>query len=298
MAKSEQRLGAGQAILAYGIWGLFPVFFKLFENVPILEVASHRVVWCVPLLLLILLARGQIASLLAALNNGRAMLLLLLSSALIAANWLIYIYAVTSENVVAASLGYFLNPLLNVLLGYIFLSERLSKMQLAAVILAGIGVAILASGAIGTLWISITLALSFGFYGLVRKIAPVESLPGLTIETAILLPLALGYAIWIAYNGPGTGWGSSAGMSGLLMLGALVTAVPLLLFGSAARKIGYGTIGFIQYIGPTIQFLLGMLIYKEPLNQSQIACFALIWCALILFSRDAWLRYKQSAAVS
>lgn len=298
MEKSDQRLGVGQAILAYSIWGLFPVFFKLFENVPILEVASHRVVWCVPLLLLILLARGQMASLLAALRHGKAMAMLLLSSAMIAANWLIYIYAVTSENVVAASLGYFLNPLLNVLLGYLFLSERLSKIQLAAVILAGIGVAFLAAGALDTLWISISLAFSFAFYGLIRKIAPVESLPGLTIETAILLPPALGYAIWIFYSGPGTGWGSDAGMSGLLIFSAVVTAIPLLLFGSAARKIGYGTIGFIQYIGPTLQFLLGMLIYKEPLNLSQIACFALIWCALILFSRDAWQRYKQSAAAA
>lgn len=298
MNESDQRLGAGQAILAYSIWGFMPVFFKLFENVPILEVASHRVVWCVPLLLAILLLRRQMASLLAVLSNARAVALLLLSAGLIAVNWLIYIYAVTSDHVIAASLGYFLNPLLNVLLGYVFLSERLSKIQLAAVILAGIGVIILASGALNTLWISISLALSFGFYGLVRKIAPAESLPGLTIETAILMPLAAGYAIWIFYNGPGTGWGSNITMNGLLMFGAVMTAVPLLLFGSATRKIGYGTIGFIQYIGPTIQFLLAMLIYNEPLNLSQIACFALIWCALILFSRDAWQRYRRSEAAS
>jgi chloramphenicol-sensitive protein RarD len=296
MDKSQQRLGVLQAIGAYTIWGFMPVFFKLFENVPSLEVVSHRVVWCMPLLLCILLLRGEIANLWAALRNPKAIKLLLLSSLLIAANWLIYVYAVTNDHVVASSLGYFLNPLLNVLLGYLFLSERLGKLQLAAVVLAGLGVAILATGALDTLWISISLALSFAFYGLVRKVAPVESLPGLTAETILLAPFAAGYAIWMAHNGPGTGWGSSLSMNGLLMFAAAFTAVPLLLFGSATRKIGYGTIGFIQFIGPTIQFLFGVLIYKEPLNTAQVACFGLIWAALVLFSWDAWQKYKRSEA--
>jgi len=212
--------------------------------------------------------------------------MLTISALLISVNWLVYIYAVTSGHIVAASLGYFLNPLLNVLLGYLFLSERLGKLQIIAVILAGLGVAILAMEALDTLWISVTLALSFGLYGLVRKTAPVESLPGLSVETMLLAPLAIAYAIWIYQTGPGTGWGSSANMTVLLMLGALVTAVPLLLFGSATRKIGYGTIGFIQYIGPTIQFLFGVLVYGETLSAAIIICFVLIWIALAIFSWD------------
>ncbi|MFC4291177.1 EamA family transporter RarD [Sphingorhabdus arenilitoris] len=293
----QQRTGVAQAVGAYCIWGFMPVFFKLFEGVPAMEVVSHRVIWCVPLLLAILFLRGQLRNLRAALLDIKALRLLLLSAILIAANWLIYIFAVTHDHVVAASLGYFLNPLLNVLLGYLFLSERLGRVQLAAVAMAALGVAILATGALDTLWISIGLAVSFGFYGLVRKIAPVESLPGLTVETLLLAPFALGYAVWIAQTGPGTGWGSNAGMTGLLILSAGITAMPLLLFGSAARKIGYGTIGFIQYIGPSIQFLFAVLIYKESLNLSQIACFALIWSALALFSWDAWQRYRSGEAV-
>ena len=158
--------------------------------------------------------------------------MLAISALLISVNWLVYIYAVTSGHIIAASLGYFLNPLLNVLLGYLFLSERLGKPQIIAVILAGLGVAILAFEALDTLWISITLALSFGLYGLVRKTAPVESLPGLSVETMLLAPFAIAYAVWIYGAGPDTGWGSSTNMTALLMLGALVTAVPLLLFGS------------------------------------------------------------------
>jgi len=219
--------------------------------------------------------------------------MLTISALLISVNWLVYIYAVTSGHIVAASLGYFLNPLLNVLLGYLFLSERLGKLQIIAVILAGLGVAILAVEALDTLWISITLALSFGLYGLVRKTAPVESLPGLSVETMLLAPLAIAYAIWIYQTGPGTGWGSDGTMMALLMLGALVTAVPLLLFGSATRKIGYGTIGFIQYIGPTIQFLFGVLVYGETLSAAIIICFVLIWIALAIFSWDMLRQHQK-----
>lgn len=289
---SLQKLGVAQAIAAYSIWGFMPVFFKLFEGVGELEVVSHRVIWCVPLLLGILFLRKQMDDLARTLRNPKAIRLLLFSALLIAANWLIYIYAVTNDHVIAASLGYFLNPLLNVLLGYLFLSERLGRLQIMAVAMAATGVAILALGALDTLWISISLAFSFAFYGLVRKTAPVESLPGLTVETLLLAPFAAVYAIWIFETAPDPGWGSNAWITALMIFSAAFTAVPLLLFGSAARKIGYGTIGFIQYIGPTIQFLFGVLVYKEGLNPSQLACFILIWCALALFSWDAWQKYR------
>ncbi len=295
MERSQQRIGVIHAVAAYVLWGFMPVFFKLLEGVPPTEVVAHRIIWCVPLLIGILLLRGQLASLRAALTNPKALAMLAISALLISVNWLVYIYAVTSGHIVAASLGYFLNPLLNVLLGYLFLSERLGKPQIIAVILAGLGVAILAFEALDTLWISITLALSFGLYGLVRKTAPVESLPGLSVETMLLAPFAIAYAVWIYGTGPGTGWGSGTNMTALLMLGALVTAVPLLLFGSATRKIGYGTIGFIQYIGPTIQFLFGVLVYGETLSAAKIICFVLIWIALAIFSWDMIRQHRNES---
>jgi chloramphenicol-sensitive protein RarD len=291
----NQRTGVIQAVLAYSIWGFMPVFFKLFGDVPPLEIVSHRVIWCAPLLIAILVLRREIANLANALRNPKTLRLLLLSSVLIAVNWGVYIFAVASDHVIAASLGYFLNPLFNILLGYLLFSERLSRIQLCAVAIATIGVVILATGALSTLWISVTLGLSFSLYGAVRKTAPVESLPGLSAETMILAPFAIGYAIWIANTGPGIGWGSSAGMNATLMCGAIITAVPLLLFGSAARKIGYSTIGFIQYIGPSIQFLFAIFVYHEPMNAQQIICFGLIWSALALFTWDAVSRFQSAS---
>nr|MBP7952212.1 EamA family transporter RarD [Sphingorhabdus sp.] len=192
MDKSAQRIGVLQAVSAYCIWGFIPLFFKLFDGVSAWEVVAHRVIWCAPLLIAILLFRGQIGNMIAAFRNQKAIRMLLISSVLIAVNWLVYVYAVNSDHVVAASLGYFMNPLINVLLGYLFLSERLTRLQLAAVMLAVVAVVILAMGALDTLWMSISVALSFSLYGLVRKVAPVESFPGLAVETILLMPFAAG----------------------------------------------------------------------------------------------------------
>ena len=237
--------GLPYALAAYGIWGFVPLFFKLLETVPPLEVLSQRIIWSLPFCFLIMIFRRQIGEYLAALSDMRVLRLLLASALLIALNWLVYIYSIFTGHVLAASLGYYLNPLVNVMLGMVFLGERLSKLQMLAVAIAGVGVAILLGGALDTLWISLTLAFSFGLYGLIRKIAPVGSLPGLAIETTLLLPLAGVAALYFIWLGDGVGFGSDTGISWLLAAGGVVTAVPLLLFATAARRMSYATLGFI-----------------------------------------------------
>lgn len=221
---------------------------------------------------------------------------MILSSLLIASNWLIYIYAVFTDHVLAASLGYYLNPLLNVVLATIFLKEKLSRLQIVAVAVAAMGVAILMAGALDTLWLSVLLATSFAFYGLLRKIMPVPSLPALAVETSVLIPIALSVAGYFYFSGSGSGFGRDSDLTMWMILSGVVTAVPLLTFATAARLMNYVTLGFVQYIGPTILFLLSLFVFKEPLNPSQLFCFALIWLSVAIFSYDMWARSKQRVA--
>lgn len=282
------RAALAQAFGAYFIWGFLPVYFNMLKAVPPLEVVAHRIIWSVLLLLAMLYFRRRLAALREALTT-RAMLLPMVASALlIGANWLIYIWAVTNGYVAAASLGYFLNPLLNVLLGYLFLKERLTRWQWMAVALAGLGVGILATGALDALWISLSLALSFGTYGLIRKMAPVGPMVGLASETIILLPIAIAALTVWTVQGTGHFGAVSGGTDALLVASGVVTAVPLLLFASASRQMPYATIGLIQYIGPTIQFLLAIFLYREPLTTTHLITFPLIWAGLLLYSWDLW----------
>jgi chloramphenicol-sensitive protein RarD len=286
--RGPDRGALAQAVGAYFIWGFLPVYFNLLKAVPPLEVVAHRVIWSVALLLAMLYFRKRLGALWEALTTRRMLLPMVATALLIGANWLIYIWAVTNGYIAASSLGYFLNPLLNVLLGFLFLKEKLTRWQWVAVALAGAGVAILATGALDALWISLSLALTFGLYGLIRKVAPVGPMVGLASETIILLPLAIAaFAIWTAQ---GTGqFGTLGGTTdALLIASGVVTAVPLLLFASAARRMKYATIGLIQYIGPTIQFLLAILVYREPLTTTHFITFPLIWAGLMLYSWDAW----------
>lgn len=287
-----ERGGLPYALGAYGIWGFVPLFFKLLDSVPPVEVLAQRIIWSLPLCFLIMVFRRQIGDFRAALRDRQVLRLLLASSVLIAANWLVYIYAIFTDHVLAASLGYYLNPLVNVVLGMIFLGERLSRWQAAAVTVAGVGVAILLAGALDTLWISLLLALTFGAYGLIRKVAPVGSLPGLAIETTLLLPPALlmsGYYLWI---GDGRGFGSGVEISLLLASAGLVTAIPLLLFATAARRMSYAALGFVQYLAPSIAFLLGLFVFGEPLKTAQLVCFMLIWASIAIFSVDMWRKAR------
>ena len=278
--------GLPYAIAAYGIWGFVPLFFKLISSVPPVEVLAQRIIWSLPLCFAIMLFRRQIGEYLAALKDWRTLRLLLASAVLIAVNWLVYIYSIFTDHVLAASLGYYLNPLVNVMLGMIFLGERLSRLQLVAVVIAGVGVAILLAGALDTLWISLTLAFSFGIYGLLRKVVPVGSLPGLSVETTVLLLPSLGVAAWYLWAGDGRGFGSDTSISLLLMAGGVVTAVPLLLFATAARRMSYAALGFVQFLAPTLQFLLSLFVFHEPLEPVQLACFVLIWISIAVFSFD------------
>jgi len=284
--------GLPYALAAYGIWGFAPLFFKLLSSVPPVEVLAQRIVWSLPLCFLIMAFRRQIGEYLAVLRDWKVLRLLFASSVLIAVNWLVYIYAIFTDHVLAASLGYYLNPLVNVMLGMVFLGERLSRMQMLAVVIAGVGVAILLAGALDTLWISLTLAFTFGIYGLLRKIAPVGSLPGLSVETTVLLLPSLAVAGYYLAVGDGRGFGSENSISLLLMAGGVVTAVPLLLFATAARRMSYAALGFVQYMAPTIQFLLSLFIFNEPLKPVQLACFLLIWVSIAVFSFDMWRKMR------
>lgn len=289
--------GLPYALAAYGIWGFVPLFFKLLTSVPPVEVLAQRIVWSLPLCFLIMAFRRQIGEYLAALRDWKVLRLLLASSVLIAVNWLVYIYAIFTDHVLAASLGYYLNPLVNVMLGMVFLGERLSRMQMLAVVIAGVGVAILLAGALDTLWISLTLAFTFGIYGLLRKIVPVGSLPGLSVETTVLLLPSLAVAGYYLAVGDGRGFGSENSISLLLMAGGVVTAVPLLLFATAARRMSYAALGFVQYMAPTIQFLLSLFVFDEPLKPVQLACFLLIWVSIAVFSFDMWRKMRADRMI-
>ncbi len=243
---------------------------------------AHRIAWSIPILvILVSLSRGW-KGVREALRNRRTVRLLMVTALLIGGNWLLYVYAVTSGHILAGSLGYYLNPLANVLLGRVVLKERLSGLQWAAVAIAAAGIAALAIGALGQLWISLTLCVTFATYGLLRKIAPVNSVPGLTIETSLLLPAAIAWLAW--------GWASAEPIFGhgtrdlvLLSFSGLLTTIPLLLFTAAARRLRYSTLGILQFIAPTLQFLIAVLVYGEPFTRAHAIAFGAIWAAISLY---------------
>lgn len=281
---------------AYGIWGFLPLYLILVQSVPPIEFVGWRIIWTLPICLLIVVFRKQIPDLKAALRNSKVLLVLMGSAILIAINWFVYVWAIQTGEVYAASLGYYINPLVNVLLGTMLLKERLSRRQWVAVGLAGLGVAVLLAGALTTLWISLTLAFSFGTYGLLRKQVPVGSLPGLTIESALLIPLSVGIAWWYAAGPDGSSFGQDAFLSFAIILGGFLTAVPLLLFAVAARRMDYSTLGFFQFIAPSIVFILGLTVFDRPLLPAQIASFAFIWTAIGIFVWDM-LQRRRAARV-
>jgi chloramphenicol-sensitive protein RarD len=250
------------------------------------------VIWAVPLLILIVAVRRQLGEYRDTLTQWALLRWMLASAALISINWLIYVWAVNSGQILATSFGYYLNPLLNIMMGTIFLKERLNQTQMVAVGVAMLGVLAMGAGALDTLWISLSLAASFCAYGLVRKMAPVGAVPGLAIETSLLLPIAMAGAFWFAWAGPHPGWGSDSTTTWLLAAGGVVTAIPLLLFATATRRLDYSTLGFVQYLAPTIQFLCGVLLYGEPLTAARSISFCLIWAALAIFSWDAVRRMR------
>lgn len=282
----DQRTGLAHGLAAYTLWGLLPLYFKLLPGVSPVEVVAHRIVWSIAFLVVLLGAMRLYPALVGTLGQRRTVGALTLSALLIAANWLVYVWAVAADHIVAASLGYFLNPLVNVLIGLAFLKERLRRGQLVAVLIAAVGVAILAAGEIQTLWISLTLAFSFAFYALVRKLVPVPAPVGLAVETLALAAPAVAVLGWFALSGQ-LAFGRAPVETALLVgLGAL-TSVPLILFASAARRLSLISLGLMQYISPTLQFLSGVLLFGEHLSTERWASFALIWAALALFVTDS-----------
>jgi chloramphenicol-sensitive protein RarD len=291
-----QPSGLPAALGAYLIWGFLPLYLLLVASVPPFEFVGWRIIWTLPLCLIIVAVRRQFPELLAAMKSPRTMLALLVSAVLVATNWFVYIWAIMAGEVYATSIGYYLNPLINVLLGTMFLGERLSKRQWLAVAIASGAVALLAAGALTSLWISLTLGLSFGLYGLVRKQVAVGSLPGLTIESAILLLPASAIAAWYAMSPAGSAFGNDLWMSVLIIFSGVVTAVPLLLFAIAARRMNYSTLGFIQYLAPTIVFFLGLFVFEQPLAPIKLVSFVLIWIAVAIFASDLWSRTRKAPA--
>lgn len=291
---STFRRGLTAAVAAYVAWGLLPLYFRALHDVPPVELIGWRILLTLPVCLVIVAARRQGPDVRAAFANPRVLLQLAISAALIGANWLIFVIAINEGHVLATSLGYYINPLINVLLGTMLLGERLSRVQWTAVGLAGAGIALLLAGALDTLIVAMSLALTFAFYGYVRKKAPVGSVPGLTVETALLALPAL-VVVWIWAGSPaGSSMAPGSPSALLLAFSGVATAIPLLLFAVAARALPLSTLGFVQFIAPTISFTLGLTVFGESLDPARLGCFALIWSAIALYSWDM-LRRARSA---
>ena len=285
--------GVVYALLAYVAWGLFPLYFRHLAGVGAFEIVLHRIAWSLVFLLALLawLRRWQWLAPLA--RQPRVLGAAGLSALLLAANWTLYVWAVTNGRVIDASLGYFINPLVNVLLGFVFLHERLRVAQWVAVALAAAGVVWLALRGPHLPWIGVSIAFSFGFYGLLRKTAALGAIEGLTLETMFLAPFALALIGWWTWHGSGGLAGHDAAMLAWLVGVGPLTAVPLLLFGAGARRIPMATLGLLQYVSPTLQLLLGVWLFGEPLTGARLAGFALIWVALAVYSVEGLTRPRR-----
>jgi len=282
------RIGVLYALAAFFMWGLaVPLHFKLLSPVPAPQILAHRIVWAslFALVLIVLLRQGR--QLLEAVTSGRRLLLLCVSAGLIAINWLIYIWAVNAGHLVQTSLGYFINPLLNVVLGVLFLRERLHPAQIAACLIAGLGVLVLGFSAGEMPWVALALACSFGCYGLVRKIVPVAPLIGFCIESLLLTPLALGYLAVTFSDGSAAVFKGQTELDVLLILTGFSTAAPLIWFAAAAQRLKLSTIGLLQYLAPSGQLALGVLVYGEPFGWIDAVAFGLIWAALAIYTASA-----------
>lgn len=279
--EDHPRVGFTLGLAAYGLWGVLPLYFKAIADVAAVDIVAHRVLWSLPFLaVLITLARGW-PDVRAVVGERKTLGVLTLTALLIGGNWLLYVYAVTSGHILAASFGYYLNPLANVLLGRFVLKERLGRLQWAAVAIAAAGISVLAVGSLGQLWISLTLCVSFALYGLLRKVVAADAVTGLGVETALLFPLAAAWLGWrIAAAAPI--FGANGGHVGLLLLAGIVSTTPLLLFTAAAKRLPYSTLGMLQFIAPTLQFFIGVW-YGEPLTSAHAIAFPAIWAALVLY---------------
>jgi chloramphenicol-sensitive protein RarD len=287
------KAGVIFALSAYSMWGIAPIYFKLLTTVPALEIVMHRIVWSVLVLCVLLVVRKKFGQVFKAIRDPKVIITLAISGLLLAVNWLVFIWAVNNDKMLDASLGYFINPLFNVLLARFFLHESLTRLQLLAVFVALAGVAFLIFSYGQLPWVSLVLATSFSIYGLLRKKVTVDSMPGLLIESCILLPFALLY--WLIMDtSSGNMLANSSDLNITLMLAGVVTTAPLLCFTAAARRIRYTTLGFFQYIGPSLMFLLAVMYYQEPLDTTRIITFACVWSGLLIYVYDSLRIYRKS----
>lgn len=282
-------------IAAFLIWGLLPLYLHQLHSVPPAQVMAQRLVWCCVFTLAWLAMRGEMRHVGVALRTPAVRWRLLATALLVSTNWLLYVWAVGNNRIVESSLGYFINPLVNVLLGVVVLSERLNRVQWTAVALAASGVAYLTWLGGGLPWIALVLAVTFGSYGLIRKTVAVDALSGLGAETLLITPIGVAYLLWCEQAGIGALGHSGLWINFLLVASGIVTAVPLALFAFGARLIPYSTVGLIQYIGPTLQLLTGVLLYGEPFPLSRAIGFMLIWAALVIYALEGLWRSRNAA---
>jgi chloramphenicol-sensitive protein RarD len=287
------KAGLISGIFAYIMWGLFPIYFKVTEHVPPIEILAHRIAWSVPFGALIIHFRHQWSDIRAIFTHIRTLGMLALAALFIAMNWGLYIWAIQDGQIFQASLGYYINPLIFVLIGVVFMNEHLSRLKLIAVIFAAIGVGVLTLYGGKFPWISLALAISFTAYGVIRKKVAVGAMPGLFVETLILFLPALAVLFWMQSHNQLVFLHTSSKLSTLLVLAGPITVLPLVAFAFAARRLKLSTIGFLQFIGPSLQFLMGVL-YGEKLTPAYLLCFGFIWLAVILFSWDALRSRKQA----
>lgn len=289
------------AIGAYGLWGLFPIYWKLLHTVSSQEIVAHRIIWSLLFMLILLATTQRLNQFKQQLKNKKILLTYSLAGTLLGINWLTYVWGVNAGFIVETSLGYFINPLVSVLLGVVFLKERLNRQQWIAVAMATVGVLYLTLQYGALPWIALTLAFSFGAYGLIKKTAPLDSMESLSMETLFMFAPAFAYVLFVQSTGQGSFGTVSWQVTTLLVLTGIVTAVPLIFFAAAARRIPLSTVGIMQYIAPTLQFSIGVWLYHESFNQTRLIGFSIIWFALIIYVVDSLsqkrIRMRAKAAV-
>ena len=295
-ASPETRNGLFYALGAHAFWGVMPLYLLLLKSVPPLEFVAWRLIFTLPLCFLFISVTRGWSEFRAVLRSPKALLTLVGSASMVAVNWFLYVWSIQNGHVYAASLGYYILPLMMMLLGLAVLGERLSRRQWLAVALAGIGVGVLATGALTTMWLSLSMAVTFGLYGLLRKTVAAGALAGLTVETIILYPFAIGILVWSWTSPAGPAFGQSLWPSLAIAWSGPMTAIPLMWFAIAARRLPYTTMGFLQFSSPTIVFLLGLTVFGEPLKPAQFACYVMIWIAAGLFIWDLLRGRKEVAA--
>lgn len=291
---ARPRFGFFNALCAFGLWGVLPIYWKQLKVISALELLAHRAAWSFVFLWLLIFATRRTREVMALLRNRRSFWMLALSTGLLTSNWGIYIWAVNAAHIVETGLGYFLNPLANIALGTLLLHERLSGVQRLAVLVAASGVAYLAWKIHGVPWISLSLALTFAFYGLIRKLSRVDAIPGLCVETTLVLPLSAGFLAWMYWKGQGH-WFTLDTRQKILLAGAgVATAMPVIFFVNAAHHLTLTALGFMQYLAPSLQLSIGVFLYGEQVTPSMRVAFVCVWAALALVSLESVLRKKSN----